>query len=262
MAAAQFPYVGRPLNFGHRGAPKAAPENTLASFQKAREVGADGVELDVMLCADGEVVVMHDLSVERTTDGHGRIPDLTLPQVKALDAGAGFDPPFVGERVPTLREVAGWAQNDMLLNIELKSSNVRSDPRKKRGAEYQRLEEKVIAIIREYGLEGRVILSSFNPLAIWRVRRQAPDLHTGLLYAGDLPIFLRRAWLRPLARPNALHPQYEMVSDAYLWWARHKGYHVNVWTPDHTLDLQRLIDQKVDAIITNRPDTLATVLKR
>jgi glycerophosphoryl diester phosphodiesterase len=252
MAAAQFPYSHHPLNFGHRGAPKAAPENTLASFQKAREMGANGVELDVMLCADGEVVVMHDSNVQRTTDGHGRIPDLTLAQVKALDAGARFGPPFAGERVPMLREVAGWAQNDMLLNIELKSSNVRSDG----------LEEKVIATVREYGLESRVILSSFNPLAIWRVRRMAPNLQTGLLYAGDLPIFLRRAWLRPLARPNALHPHYEMVSDAYLWWARRKGYHVNVWTPDHTLDLERLIEQKVDAIITNRPDTLAMMLTR
>jgi glycerophosphoryl diester phosphodiesterase len=252
MNAQQFPYVSRPLNFGHRGAPRAAPENTLASFQKAREMGADGVELDVMLCADGEVVVMHDLTVERTTDGHGRIPDLTLAQIKALDAGARFGPPFVGERVPTLHEVAAWAQNDVLLNIELKSRNLRSDE----------LEEKVVAITREYGLERRVILSSFNPFALWRIRRLAPELQTGLLYEGDLPIFLRRAWLRPLARPNALHPHYAMVTDAYLWWARRKGYRVNVWAPDQTLDLQRLIDQKVDAIITNRPDTLARMLKR
>jgi glycerophosphoryl diester phosphodiesterase len=252
MNARQFPYVSRPLNFGHRGAPRAAPENTLASFQEAREMGADGVELDVMLCADGEVVVMHDWNVERTTDGRGRIPDLTLAQIKALDAGARFGPPFLGERVPTLREVAHWAQNGMLLNIELKSGNLGSD----------RLEEKVVAITREYRLDHRVILSSFNPFALWRIRRLAPDLQTGLLYAGDLPIFLRRAWLRPLARPNALHPQYEMVTDAYLWWARRKGYRVNVWTPDQTLDLQRLIDQKVDAIITDRPDALARMLKR
>ena len=252
MATAQFYHVDRPLNFGHRGAPKAAPENTLASFQWAREMGADGVELDVMLCADGEVVVMHDSNVERTTDGHGRIPDLTLAQIKTLDAGFKFGPPFVGERVPTLREVAVWAQNDMLLNIELKSVSVRADG----------LEEKVLAILREAGLQGRVILSSFNPFALWRVRRLAPDWPTGLLYASDLPIFLRRAWLRPLAHPGALHPHYKMVNDAYLSWARRKGYRVNVWTPDQTLDLQRLIDQKVDAIITNRPDTLATMLKR
>ena len=252
MAAKQFPYLERPLNLGHRGAPKAAPENTLASFQKAREMGADGIELDVMLSADGEVVAMHDSNVERTTDGHGRIPELTLAEIKALDAGARFDPPFVGERVPTFREVAQWAADDMLLNVELKSLSVRGDG----------LEDKVVAIIREYGLEGRVILSSFNPLSLVRAKRIAPDLPTGLLYASDLPIFLRRAWLRPLARPDALHPRYQMVSDAYLRWARRKGYRVNVWTVDQTLDLQRLIDQKADVIITNRPDVLATLLKR
>jgi glycerophosphoryl diester phosphodiesterase len=252
MATVGVPYAYRPLNFGHRGAPKAAPENTLASFQKAREMGADGVELDVMLCADGEVVAMHDFVVERTTDGHGRVRDLTLAQLKALDAGAWFGPQFAGERVPTLREVAAWAADHMLLNIELKSVSIRADG----------LEEKVIAIVREYGLEHRVVLSSFNPLALRRVKKIAPTLHTGLLYAGHLPIYLRRAWLRPLVRPNALHPQYEMVTDAYLWWARRKGYRVNVWTPDQTLDMQRLIDQKMDMIITNRPDALAMMLKR
>jgi glycerophosphoryl diester phosphodiesterase len=252
MVKAEFPYPDRPLNLGHRGAPKIAPENTLASFQKARELGADGIELDVMLSADGEVVVMHDANVERTTDGHGRIPELTLADVKALDAGHKFGPPFAGERVPTLREVAAWAQRDMLLNIELKNLSVRADG----------LEEKVVAIIREYGLQGRVILSSFNPFALMRAKKIAPDLPTGLLYARDLPIFLRRAWLRPLVRPDALHPHFTMVNDAYLSWARRKGYRVNVWTPDQPSDLQRLMDQKLDVIITNRPDTLATMLKR
>jgi glycerophosphoryl diester phosphodiesterase len=215
-------------------------------------MGADGIELDVTLCADGEVVVMHDSAVDRTTDGHGRLETMTLAQVKALDAGIKFDPSFAGERVPTFREVAEWAADDMLLNVELKNMSFRGDG----------LEQKVIAIVRAYGLEGRVILSSFNPFALVRAKRSAPDLPTGLLYAGGLPIFLRRAWLRPLARPDALHPHYELVTDAYLGWARRKGYRVNVWTVDQTLDLERLIEQKVDVIITNRPDVLATMLQR
>ncbi len=253
MAAARSSYrQTRPLNFGHRGAPKAAPENTLASFQKAREVGADGVELDAMLCADGEVVVMHDYDVGRTTNGQGRVRDLTLAQLQALDAGSWFGPQFAGERVPTLRELCAWAGQDMRLNIELKSVDIR----------YCALEQKAIAIVHEYGLEQRVIFSSFNPFSLRRVRQVDPTLHTGLLYASDLPIYLRRAWLRPLARPNALHPHYQMVTDAYLLWARKKGYQVDVWTPDEVLDLQRLIAQKVDMIITNRPDALAMILKR
>jgi glycerophosphoryl diester phosphodiesterase len=251
MPATAFPYGVRLLNFGHRGAPKAAPENTLASFQKAREMGADGVELDVMLCADGEVVVSHDFNVERTTDGHGCVRELTLAQLKALDAGSWFGPQFVGERIPTLREVVQWAADDMLLNIELKSVSMRTDG----------LEEKVINIVREHKLEHRAVLSSFNPFALRRVKQMAPDLHTGLLYAADLPIYLRRAWLRPLARPDALHPQYDMVTGAYLLWAKRYGYRVNVWAPDQVPEMERVITQKVDMIITDRPDVLATLLE-
>jgi glycerophosphoryl diester phosphodiesterase len=251
MPATAFPYGVRPLNFGHRGAPKAAPENTLASFQKAREMGADGVELDVMLCADGEVVVSHDFTVERTTDGHGCVQELTLAQLKALDAGSWFGPQFVGERIPTLREVVQWAADDMVLNIELKSVSMRTDG----------LEEKVINIVREHKLEHRVVLSSFNPFALRRVKQMAPGLHTGLLYAADLPIYLRRAWLRPLARPDALHPQYDMVTGAYLLWAKRHGYRVNVWAPDQVPEMEGAITQKVDMVITNRPDVLATLLK-
>jgi len=251
VALAEFPYRDRTLNFGHRGAPQAAPENTLVSFQQAREMGADGVEFDVMLCADGEVVVMHDFSVERTTDGRGLVKELSLAQLRSLDAGAWFGPQFAGERVPTLREVAEWAGDDMLLNIELKSTSIGSSG----------LEAKVIAVVHEYGLGQRVILSSFNPFTLRRVKQIDPSLHTGLLYAANLPIYLRRAWLRPWAHPDALHPHYEMITQAYLLWAKRKGYRVNVWAPDRASEMQRLIAQGVDIIITNRPDTLATLLR-
>jgi len=251
MTTRGYPYRDRPLNLGHRGAPKAAPENTIASFQKAREMGADGVELDVMLCADGKVVVIHDSSVNRTTDGHGRVSELALAQLKALDAGSWFGPQFAGEPIPTLREALEWAGDDMLLNIELKDFSLDANG----------LEQKVIAMVRDYGAEHRVLLSSFNPLRIWRVKYLAPSLHTGLIYKQRLPIFLRRAWLRLLARPDALHPEYKMVTDAYLLWARRKGYRINVWAPDQASEMQRLIAQKIDMIITNRPDVLSTVLK-
>ena len=250
MRASAFPYLRRPLNFGHRGASALAPENTLAAFQKAREVGADGVELDVRLSGDGEVMVRHDDDLERTTDGHGRVRDKTLTELKSLDAGSWFGPQFAGERIPMLREVCIWAAQDMLLNIELKSVAITRTP----------LEEKTVAIVREFGLERRVVLSSFNPFSLRRVRQIAPELHSGLLYAEDLPIYLRRAWLRPLARPVALHPHYPMVTDSYLEWTRAKGYRVNVWTVDDAAEMQRLIAQRVDMIITNRPDALAALL--
>jgi glycerophosphoryl diester phosphodiesterase len=213
-------------------------------------MGADGVELDVMLCADGEVVVSHDFSVERTTDGHGRVKDLTLAQLKSLDAGSWFGPQFASEPMPTLGEVVRWAGEDTLLNVELKSVSVRADG----------LEEKVIDIVRQHRFETRIVLSSFNPLVLRRIKRMAPGLQTGLLYAADLPTYLRRAWLRPLARPDALHPECRMVTDAYLAWAKRRGYRVNVWAPELVQELERLVVQKVDMIITDRPDVLATVL--
>ena len=251
MRADTFPYASRPLNFGHRGASALAPENTLTSFQKAREAGADGVELDVMLSADGEVVVRHDYELDRTTSGRGRVRDRTLAELKALDAGAWFGAQFAGERIPTLREVCAWADQDMLLNIELKTTDVGRSG----------LESRVVALMREFRLERRSLLSSFNPFSLLRLKRMAPELHTGLLYAADLPILLRRAWLRPVAQPDALHPHFRMVDDAYMRWAKGKGYRVNVWTPDEISDLQRLAGLRVNGIITNRPDRLATVLQ-
>jgi glycerophosphoryl diester phosphodiesterase len=250
MANAQFPYLNRPLNLAHRGASHAAPENTLAAYQQAREFGADGVELDVMLSADGEAVVRHDFDLDRTTNGHGLVKDHTLAELRALDAGVWFGPQFAGERVPTLREVCAWAGQDMLLDIELKSVDVGDNG----------LERKVVPIVQEFGLEGRVILSSFNPFALRRVRAINPRLGTGLLYATDLPIYLSRAWLRPLVRPDALHPEFSMATDAYLQWARGKGYRVNVWTPDDPADLKHLVGLRVDTIITNRPDLLHGLL--
>jgi glycerophosphoryl diester phosphodiesterase len=247
----RLPYAARPLNIGHRGASLAAPENTLASFQAAREMGGDGVELDVALCADGEVVVIHDDSVDRTTNGQGLVRDFGLADMRGLDAGSWFGPEFAGERIPTLREVMEWARDDMLLNIELKGLSLRSDG----------LEHKVIELIGEYQLQARVILSSFNPFALRRVKQMAPQLETGLLYSPGLPLFLRRAWLRPLCRPGALHPHHLMVSDAYMLWARKKGYRINVWTADPAEDMARLISHRVDMIITNRPDVLASVLQ-
>lgn len=251
MTTTGFGYRDRPLNFGHRGAPMAAPENTVASFQKAREAGADGVELDVQLCADGELVVIHDSSVDRTTNGRGRVRELTMGELKALDAGSWFDPQFRDERVPTLRKVVEWAGDDMLLNIELKDFSLEDNG----------LEQKVIALVRECEMGHRVLLSSFNPLRIWRAKRLAPGVHTGLIYEQRLPIFLRRAWLRLLARPDALHPEYKMVTEDLIVWARRKGYRINVWAPDQASEMQRLIAQKVDMIITNRPDVLSTVLR-
>lgn len=243
-------YSPRPLNFGHRGAPEFAPENTLAAFEAARQMGADGVELDVSLTSDGVPVVCHNFTVDQTTNGRGRIRDLTVTQIKTLDAGSRFHPRFAGERIPTLQEVLEWAGDDMLLNIELKSLSLRDEG----------LERAVLHLIQQYDLCERVTISSFNPFALRRIKMLDAEIQTGLLYAPALPIPLRRAWLRHLAQPNALHPHHTMVSPEYFYWARNRGYRVNTWTVNEPDEMRRLLRLGVDAIITDRPDLLRAVL--
>jgi glycerophosphoryl diester phosphodiesterase len=196
-------------------------------------------------------VVIHDFDVSATTDGQGLVRAKTLAELKELDAGSWFDPVFAGQRIPTLQEVIDAVGHRLLLNIELKTSG-RSD-----GG----LAAKVTQIVEQNGLVDRVILSSFNPLTVWRAKRRNPRIATGLLYAEDMPLFLRKAWSRRLVRPTALHPHYAMVDAHYVWWANKQGYRVNVWTADDPGDMWRLMREGVDIIITNRPDLLREVMQ-
>lgn len=239
-------YFKRPLNFAHRGASRHAPPNTLAAFTKAIELGADGVELDTHLSADGVPIVMHDLEVDATTDGKGPVKDKTLAELKELDAGSSFDPAFAGERIPTLSEVFEAVGQRLLINIELKTLSPRANG----------LEPVVAELVRKHGLEKRVIFSSFNPFAIRRIKKLLPQAPAGLLYAPDLPIYLRRAWLAPLCPHEARHPHYGMVNATSMRAFRARGYYVNVWTVDEPGEMRRLISLGVDAIITNRPEML------
>ncbi len=239
------------LNLGHRGASAYAPENTLAAFDLAFEMGADGVELDVTLSKDGVPVVIHDDTVDRTTNGHGLIQQMTLEQIKQLDAGVKFDK-YCGERIPTLQEVLERVGKRGLVNIELKGTAVRDDG----------LEAAVARVVEKTCTVDNVLFSSFNPFALNRVARVLPNVPRGLLYADDLPIYLRRAWLRPLAHPTAMHPKYTMITATFVSWARSKGYAINTWTVNEPEDMERLIGLGINAIITNKPDVLGKVLAR
>ncbi len=243
-------YLDRPLVLAHRGASHDAPANTLAAFLLAVELGADGAELDVQLSSDGEVVVIHDWTLEGTTDGQGRVADHTLAQLQSLDAGSWFDPVYAGQRIPTLQEVIDAVGASLLLNIELKTESRQDDG----------LAAAVVRLVEENRLQDRVVISSFNPLAVWRVGRLNSSLPVGLLYSHDMPFYLRRPWLRHLVQPDALHPEYAQVDGAYMSWARERGYRVNTWTVDDPGDMWRLMRLGVDAIITNRPELLCRVL--
>jgi len=245
-----FEYDSHVLNLGHRGAREVAPENTLASFLKAIELGADGVELDVMLSRDGQVVVIHDSSVDRTTDGTGRVNELSLAELKALDAGSWFSGEYAGERIPTLDEVMDALPSESVINIELKSLSPFD----------HKLVTSVGRIVERHGRRDRVIISSFNPLLLWRTVRLDPAYQTGLLSAQSLPVFLRDGWLAPLVHAAALHPEYQQVSPAYVRRARLRGYHLNVWNANQIDQFRTLMDLGVDSIITDRPDRLSLLL--
>jgi glycerophosphoryl diester phosphodiesterase len=240
------------LNVAHRGASGQAPANTLAAFRLAAEMAADGVELDAHLSADGVPVVIHDFSVGGTTDGAGRVADLPLAALKELDAGSWFDPAFAGERIPTLAEVFESVGQRLLINVELKVL-----PREDRG-----LEAAVVSLVARHGLAERVLVSSFNPLALGRVRRLAPHLALGFLYEAAFPSRLARAATRlmPHWRLEALHPHWRLIRPATVRRAHARGLRVIAWTVDEAEDMERLASLGVDGIITNQPEQLQRVL--
>jgi glycerophosphoryl diester phosphodiesterase len=223
----------------------------MAAFEKAMALGADAIEFDTHLSADGVPVVIHDFRVDATTDGTGHVAEMGLAQLQQLDTGAYFDPAFAGERIPTLEEVLEAFGDCLLLNIELKSANPRDNG----------LEQAVLSLVEQYELESRVLLSSFNPFSLRRAKKIAPHVQVGLLYAPDLPLFLSRAWLAPLFPHEARHPQHTMVNARYMRWARRRGYRVNAWTVDSPDEMRRLIALGVSGIITNVPDMLRDVLE-
>jgi glycerophosphoryl diester phosphodiesterase len=239
-----------PLILAHRGARRQAPENTMAAFRLAAEMGADGVELDVQLSKDGEAVVIHDFNVDRTTNGSGPVKDLTLVELQRLDAGSWYSAEYATQRIPTLAQVLQEFGPRLILNIELKKAIPHANG----------LEAEVVRLIEDTNLTSRVIISSFNPLALWRVRRLNPNMSTGLLYEPDQPIYLRGRWLQPLVQPQALHPRWDMINEQFVTRSHQHGLAVRPWTCNEPDAMRRLIDWHADAIITDCPDLLYDLL--
>lgn len=237
--------ANRPLIFAHRGVNHAVPENTLSAFRRAVDVGADGVELDVHLTRDGVPVVIHDETVDATTDGTGRVTEMTLSEVKALDAGAYVDPAFAGTRVPTLEEVLAEIGHQLLVNIELKPAGGRNGG----------LAPAVVGVVRQMGLEDRVWFSSFKPHHLFQARQSSSMIPCGLLYSPLNP-------LTPLFRlftpHDALHPYHGMITPKLVERAHGRGLRVSTWTVDDVATARRLADWGVDAVITNEPERLLT----
>ncbi|NWG16571.1 MAG: glycerophosphodiester phosphodiesterase [Chloroflexi bacterium] len=238
-----------PLIFGHRGASADAPMNTLPAFELAVTQGADGIELDVRLSKDRQVIVIHDAQVDQTTDGHGAAAHKTLSELRELDAGSWFAPAFRNTRIPTLDEVFEAVGKRLFINVELKSETLRTDG----------LEQAVADRIRHFGLARRVIVSSFNPQALRRFCRLLPEVPVGFLYAPDVPRYLRL--LAVGLRHAALHPHHSMINAAYVDWARKQNYRIHTWTVNEPARALTLRGLGVEALITDSPRLLHETLR-
>ena len=223
------------LVLGHRGASAHAVENTMAAFERARADGADGVELDVRLARDGQLVVFHDQDLRRLAGRAERIADLDSGQLAQVELRGG-------QRIPRLDEVLE-ALDPLLVNVEIKPPGWRA-AREVVGAVHRCVERAAAA--------DRVLVSSFDAAVVALVRRTTP-LRTGLLFHARQRRPLRRAWLAPIVRPHALHPEKVLVDEDSMGAWRRRGYAINVWTVDEPEEVRRLARLGVDAIISNDP---------
>ncbi len=239
----------KPLIIAHRGASSLAPENTMAAFDRAVETGADGIEFDVQLSKDGVPVVIHDETLERTTSGSGAVKDLSLAELKSLDAGSWFAPGFSGEKILSLEELLiRYKESSFLFNIELKNNHTA----------YPGLEDKVLECVGKYRLVGRTLISSFNHDSLVTCRRLNPAVRTGLLYLEEI----KEPWhyARSLGC-YSVHPLFIYLLDQ----ATLEGFKANhiplyPWTVNDPEQMQNLSAAGVEALITDFPQELKAIL--
>jgi glycerophosphoryl diester phosphodiesterase len=274
----------------HRGASAYAPENTLASFALAKELDADWFELDCTLTQDGQILVIHDDKVDRTTNGKGAVADLTLAELKKLDAGSWQDPKFAGEPLPTLGEALDLARQKRIgVYIEIKNCaedgslieqimrmaegrdtltpTMRREMMARIRASHTRnleLTRKVITEVRKRRMTHQVVIQSFSPIICAVALDEAPKFRTELLASKDekkperWPMYLK--WTGYL-NPPGFNTNPESLDEALLKKMHAEGRTVAVWTVDEEPDMRGFVQWGVDAIITNRPDLCLKVLK-
>ncbi len=233
----------RPLVIAHRGDSRNAPENTLAAFELAIHKGAPAIELDAKLTADGEVVVMHDATVDRTTDGHGAVSILSLAEIRRLDAGSKFSADFAGEHVPTLAEVFETAAPKAMIDIELSDyAHV-----------FNGLTARVVDLIHHHGVEKRVFFTSFHPAFILQARRLAPEIPAGLIALPGFTGRLARSWIGELFPHEIFVPNARDASRALVVYNHRRSRVVFFYTVEEEDEMRPLAGLGADGLITDDP---------
>jgi len=237
-----------PACIAHRGGLALAPENTLASFANAVKLGCKWAELDVRASRDGALAVIHDSTVDRTTNGTGAVAELSLRQLKKLDAGLKFSRRFAGQRIPTLDQVLRAVRGKLNMLVEIKAKNI---------------ERQVVASLRKTRMDTSAVVICFDPEVLVRFKQVASDLPTGLLLSlrapkepGPLVALARRL------RACCIMPSHEGVTKEFVEKAQAAGLLVSTWTVNDPGRMEALLDLGVDGIGTDRPDVLLKILAR
>jgi glycerophosphoryl diester phosphodiesterase len=240
-----------PIVVGHRGDKLFAPENTLSSFKQAAEKGADAVEFDVKLTADRRVIILHDQTVDRTTNGSGNVAKLTLEAIKKFDAGIQYPGHFPGETIPTLEEVFATVGKRLLMNIELTNYSTPGDG----------LVSEVVDLVKRHGLEDRILFSSFFPWNLHNAGKLLPNVPRALLTMRGLKGYFGRSfgWHGDY---SALNPYMTDVNEGLVSRLHAAGKRVNAWTVTLESDIKRMIGLGVDGIITGDPALTLRLLNR
>lgn len=248
-----FPSSKRPLVFAHRGASSLAPENTLASFRLARKLGAPGIELDIHRCASGELVVIHDETLSRTTGTDGYVAEKPLSYLKSLDAGSWKGSEFAGERIPTLRETFEALGDSVYYDIEIKS----------RSKERTGLERQLSELIDEFSLADRVGVSCFNPFPLVFFKEIRVDIPTAIIWcrSKELPWILRGGLGAAISKCDYLKPDHaDLRGPCLLSLGPMLRRKVVTWTVDDADDAADLIRRGCSGIITNRIQDMGALL--
>ena len=245
-----FKDLNFPLIIAHRGASIYAPENTIAAFELAHQQGAQAVELDAKLSADGHVMVIHDQTVNRTTDGTGKVRDLSLHALKKLDAGIFFGSEFKNEPIPTLDEVFEAVGKKLIINIELTNYATPFDD----------LPRKTAELVNKYNLADKIFFSTFNPIALFRIRQLLPDVPAGLLLAQGLSGKISQAVTSRFISYQSLHPHYLDMNQDLITKAHRKNQLVFTYTVNIPDDMRQLFKLGVDGIFTDDPPLAQNIL--
>jgi glycerophosphoryl diester phosphodiesterase len=242
----------------HRGGANLAPENTLAAFKNAIQLGVDMIEIDIEQTSDSVVVVIHDRTINRTTTGSGAVDSLTYDEIRALDAGSWFDSRYKDERIPTLDEAMELIAGKVVLLIEIKSG----------GERYPGIEQRTIESIQKYNAKSWVIVQSFNLKAVERIEAMDPEVKTYYLLGRNFTEYFDMHFTEEKQPEDkafsfdGLAVHHSQLTDENIPIMQNYGLDVFTWTVDEPEEMQRLIDAGVDGIITDAPDVLLQVVSK